>query len=78
MAAFLYRYAGSPTFTPPARSPFTDIGPGDQFYKEETWLAAQRITTGWPDGRFQPTQPITCDAMAAFLYRLDRDVKRAR
>lgn len=69
MAAFLYRYAGSPAFTAPARSPFSDIGPGAQFYKEVTWLASRKITTGWADGTFRPTDPISRDAMAAFLYR---------
>jgi len=72
MAAFLYRFAGSPRFTPPAASPFTDMTPASSFYKEVTWMASTGITKGWPDGTFRPGSAVTRDAMAAFLYRLDR------
>ncbi len=69
MAAFLYRAAGSPSFTPPATSPFSDVMTNHPFYREITWLRATGITTGWPDGTFRPGQAIARDAMAAFLYR---------
>ena len=72
MAAFMYRYAGSPDFTPPAISPFLDITPAAQFYKEVCWLADQQITTGWTVSggkEFRPLQPVNRDAMAAFMYR---------
>jgi peptidoglycan/xylan/chitin deacetylase (PgdA/CDA1 family) len=73
MAAFLYRLAGSPAFTPPAVSPFTDVGPQTQFYKEITWLAAQGVSTGWDEANstktYRPLQPVNRDAMAAFMYR---------
>lgn len=70
MAAFLYRMAGSPNYSPPAVSPFTDVGTNNQFYKEINWLAARGISTGWADGSFRPLQPIARDAMSAFLYRM--------
>lgn len=74
MAAFLYRQAGSPDFTPPAESPFTDVWTTHPFYKEISWLADQGISTGWAmsDGtaQFRPGQPVTREATAAFLYRL--------
>ncbi|WP_306925291.1 S-layer homology domain-containing protein [Arthrobacter globiformis] len=74
MAAFMYRLAGKPAFTPPKVSPFTDVAPGYLFYKEITWLAAEGISTGWaePGNRrsFRPVQPVNRDAMAAFMYRL--------
>jgi hypothetical protein len=69
MAAFMYRLAGKPDFTPPAVSPFTDVPVGAQFYKEITWLAKQEISTGYPDGTYRPLQPVNRDAMAAFMYR---------
>ncbi|WP_208295815.1 RCC1 domain-containing protein [Paenarthrobacter nitroguajacolicus] len=73
MAAFLYRHAGSPAFTAPAVSPFTDVPAGAAFYKEITWLAAEGISTGWDIGNgkreYRPLSPIARDAMAAFLYR---------
>lgn len=73
MAAFLYRRAGSPAYTPPTSSPFTDVTPGVSFYKEITWLASQGISTGWDIGagrrEYRPLDPIARDAMAAFLFR---------
>ncbi|PNH85247.1 S-layer homology domain-containing protein [Arthrobacter sp. AFG20] len=74
MAAFMYRLAGKPAFTPPKVSPFTDVAPGYLFYKEITWLAAEGISTGWAEPgnkrSFRPVQPVNRDAMAAFMYRL--------
>jgi serine protease len=74
MAAFLYRLAGKPNYTPPAVSPFADVSTTQQFYREMAWLADEWISTGWVDGNgvrtYRPLQPINRDAMAAFLYRL--------
>ena len=73
MAAFLYRLAGSPDYTPPVESPFADVATGQQFYKEMAWLSENGISTGWvEDGRrmYRPLQSISRDAMAAFLYRM--------
>ena len=69
MAAFFYRFAGSPAYSAPVASPFSDVSTGSQFYREIAWLADQRITTGWADGSFRPVQPIERGAMAAFLHR---------
>lgn len=71
-AAFLYRLAGKPAYTAPAKSPFRDVPTSHQFYKEISWLAAVKITTGWPVSggtEFRPEQKIARDAMAAFMYR---------
>ncbi|WP_299169624.1 S-layer homology domain-containing protein [uncultured Arthrobacter sp.] len=70
MAAFLYRMAGEPTYRAPAVSPFKDVKPGMEHYKEMAWLAEQGISKGWDDGTFRPTTPVNRDAMAAFLYRM--------
>lgn len=73
MAAFLYRFAGSPGYTPPPASPFADVSTNNQFYKQITWLANTGITTGWTEAdgakTFRPLNPVNRDAMAAFLYR---------
>lgn len=69
MAAFIYRLANEPEFTPPVESPFTDVSPSSQFYKEISWLASTGITTGFPDGSYHPMEDVHRDAMAAFLYR---------
>lgn len=70
MAAFLYRMQGSPDFTPPATSPFSDVPTTYKFYKEVTWLANTGVTTGYADGTFRPADPVNRDAMAAYLYRI--------
>lgn len=73
MAAFMYRLAGSPDFTPPLASPFADVSTGSPFYREISWLAAEEISTGWVEGNgtrtYRPLQPVNRDAMAAFMYR---------
>ena len=73
MAAFLYRQAGEPAFTPPATSPFTDVTTGHPFYAEICWLASEGISTGWTMAngtkQYRPGQPVSREAMAAFLYR---------
>ena len=69
MAAFMYRFAGSPAFTPPVTSPFNDVSTDSSFYTEVTWMADQGISTGYPDGGFHPTANVSRQAMAAFMYR---------
>lgn len=68
MAAFLYRLAGSPAYTPSGQR-FSDVPPTSAFYTEIMWLADRGVSTGWPDGTFRPLEPVNRDAMAAFLYR---------
>ena len=70
MAAFLYRLAGSPAYTPPTTSPFTDVGTDNVYYKEIAWLNSTQITTGYPDGTYRPLESVNRDAMAAFMYRM--------
>lgn len=69
MAAFLYRLAGSPAFSPPGHATFPDVGAKHPFFREIEWLAARDIASGYPDGRFRPTATVTRQAMAAFLQR---------
>ena len=75
MAAFLYRMAGSPAFTPPATSPFSDVTPRSTFYKEMSWMAESGISGGWAVGdgqkEYRPRLAVDRAVMAAFLYRLD-------
>ncbi|MFW2512366.1 Ig-like domain-containing protein [Demequina sp. SO4-13] len=73
MATFLYRYAGSPDVTLPAQSPFADVDVSSEHYEAIVWLAQEGISEGWDTNagqEFRPFEPITRDAMAAFLYRL--------
>ena len=71
MAAFLYRQAGSPDGEDPtcAEDPFPDVGVGGPFCGEIAWLAGAGIAGGYGDGTFGSTNPISRQAMAAFLYR---------
>lgn len=71
MAAFLYRLAGSPAYevTDEDMAAFTDVDENTPHLKEVCWLASTGISTGFPDGSFQPyAQIVRCD-MAAFLHR---------
>ena len=69
MAAFMYRYAGSPEYTAPPNPVFPDVATDSQFHKEISWLASSGITTGWDDGAYHPVSPVARDAMAAFMKR---------
>lgn len=75
MAAFLYRLAGSPPYTPPAQRQLSDISAGTQFFHEMSWLASRGITTGYPSNdsfkkpEYRPLGVVNRDAMAAFMYR---------
>ncbi|WP_342372098.1 S-layer homology domain-containing protein [Propioniciclava soli] len=49
---------------------FPDVPAQDMFHTEVMWLAANDITTGYPDGTFRPGASVNRDAMAAFLHRM--------
>lgn len=73
MAAFIYRARNSPSYRPPSKSPFADVNQrSTEFYKEITWMQANKISTGWVNGStatYRPRSAITRDAMAAFIKR---------
>lgn len=68
MASWLYHAAGSPQYTEPAKSRFTDVKPGDRYYKEINWVADQGLN-GTASGTFRPRDKVTRAETAAFLYR---------
>lgn len=76
MAAFLYRWAGSPDYTPSNadKARFRDVDGSTPHAKEIWWLASTGISEGWleSDGSrtFRGMSPVTRQDMAAFLYRL--------
>jgi hypothetical protein len=71
MAAFLYRFSGSPRGPDPtcATDEFTDVATSHPFCGEIDWMVDQGITEGFPDGSFRPTNSISRQAMAAFIFR---------
>lgn len=78
LAAFLYRWAGSPAFTPSAadKRSFRDVNDKTPHAKEIWWMAKQGITTGWdtPRGKeFRGTDTVKRQDMAAFMKRLVGD-----
>jgi streptogramin lyase len=70
MAAFMYRMLDEPSYTPGAT--FSDVGTSHPFRHEIGWMAASAVSTGYSDGTFRPSAPVTRAAMSAFMYRLDR------
>ncbi len=72
MAAFLYRLAGSPSYTAPGTSPFKDCNSNTPHYKEVCWLASMGISEGWSVSggkEFRPYSTVARADMAAFLRR---------
>jgi len=53
----------------PASQTFPDVAPGYWAFQEIEALAASGITSGFPDGTFRPTEPVTRAQMATFLAR---------
>lgn len=76
MAAFLYRWAGSPEYMPlnTDMHRFCDVDRLTPHAKEIWWLASTGISEGWLDSdgsrTFRGMSPVTRQDMAAFLYRL--------
>ena len=72
MAAFLYRLAGEPSYTPSTadRNRFADVNETTDHHKEVWWLGSTGISTGWADGTFRGLAPVARQDMAAFLHRL--------
>ena len=53
-------------------APFSDIPASNEFCGEIVWLASTGITGGFTDGTFRPTIAVSRQAMAVFLFRLNR------
>ena len=57
--------------------PFVDVWYDDQFAWHMQWLTQHDIATGYADGSFRPTAPVSRQAMAAFLHRFAVEFRRA-
>jgi len=75
MASFLWRNAGEPTSTLPSAF-FDDVAAGGQFFAAVQWMAESGLSTGTPNPpgkpRYKLVNPVTRQAVSAFLYRYDR------
>jgi hypothetical protein len=49
---------------------FSDVASSHLFFDDVEWMAANGISTGYGDGTYKPTAPVSRGAMAAFMYRL--------
>jgi hypothetical protein len=70
MAAFFFRYGNDPNYVAPSEPAFADVPVDHVFYREIMWTVANGLTHGYPDGSFRPDAPVTREAAAAFLHRL--------
>jgi len=70
MSAFMFRLAGSPSFTPPVAPSFPDVPTAHPFFAEIEWLASEGVTTGFANGTFRPVEAVTRQSMSAFMFRL--------
>lgn len=76
MAAFLYRLAGSPDFTPSAseRLAFRDVNASTPHANEIFWLASSGVSKGWDEAdgskTFRPYNIVVRCDMSAFLHRM--------
>jgi streptogramin lyase len=50
-------------------SGFSDVPEDHQFWFEICWMATQNISSGFPDGSYQPSVAVSRQSMAAFLQR---------
>lgn len=74
MAAFLYRFVHGtdtplPVCTGDSRR-FSDVATSHPFCGAIESLASDGVLGGWSDGTYRPGEPVTRQAMAAFLYRV--------
>ncbi len=67
-AAFVYRFAGEPTFTDPTTTAFTDVPTTHNFFTEIEWAKANGIVNGYSNGTFGPSAAVVRQAAAAFIY----------
>ncbi|MGC4174783.1 S-layer homology domain-containing protein [Demequina sp.] len=65
-ATYLYKLAGSPSVTLPAKSPFKYVKSTDSGYKALVWLYNSKISTSTT---FKASDPVTRSAEAVMLYR---------
>ena len=69
VVAFLWRAAGCPEPTSTV-NPFTDVKPGDYFYKSVLWAVENGVTSGISATLFGPNDACTRAQVVTFLYRV--------
>jgi hypothetical protein len=49
---------------------FPDVPDSSPFHDDISWMADAGITSGFPDGGFHPSDPVSRQSLAAFLHRM--------
>ncbi|HYF47614.1 MAG TPA: S-layer homology domain-containing protein, partial [Acidimicrobiales bacterium] len=49
---------------------FVDVSPGSFFYEQIEWMSGAGIASGFPGGRYKPTEAVRRQQMANFLHNL--------
>jgi len=57
--------------TSPGSGPFADVAADHLFCSEIEWMSGTGVAGGYPDGTFRPTNVVTRQAMASFLYKYE-------
>ena len=70
LAVMIYKYEGSPEFTPPTTSPFRDLPTTHSFYKHVTWMVEEGLIKGYGDGTFRANGALSRGQAAVVLYKL--------
>lgn len=73
LAQMIYKAAGSPNVTLPAKSPFKDVKTTDPKYKALVWFVSTHIGTKYSDGTFRPNNVVTRSYVASILHRVAGD-----
>lgn len=77
MAAFLFRLRAPDSTKAPSKAPFADVPAKHKFGREIAWMKSSKLSTGTKRGGtvvYEPRSTVTREAMAAFLFRMDRSV----
>jgi len=76
IASWLFKYTGqpAPVGACDVTGGFTDVKVDHPFCHQIMWMVRSGLSNGYADGTFKPTNPISRQAMAAFLFRIDGQV----
>jgi subtilisin-like proprotein convertase family protein len=55
---------------PCTAAPFSDVATNHPFCSQIAWMKAEQVSTGFSDGTYRPSEPVTRQAMSAFIARL--------
>lgn len=80
LAAFVFGMVsgGEQDPEPPASAPFRDVSTDHTFAAQIAWMAENDIITGYTDGAYRPSRPISRGEVAAVMHRLHLEVYRTR